>query len=410
MSDDDTDTTEAPTRRDYMKYGGAVVGGGLLAGCAGQSDSAGTPEPTNTDSETATPEATATDDTEDGRYTVELSPVGEVEFDGVPETVASQQHLWADTITSFGYGDRVVTTRPGYVTSHHDQLPGVEVDTEGLTETVFQGKEDYYEADPDVFHVDPFPLKKWSEWEESDVEEITDNVAPFFANQGSRNWSESYYPVDEGYEFYTLEELTRKFGQVYESEAQAEELIAVRQELVSEIQSNLPPESERPSVGHILWYDGEIYPYLTNVPGYGKTHLTPLGVEDAFADLDTVYSGGGGTVDLEGLLEIDPDVLLMFIGYSSWFEMYDKAAEQLESDPVGQELTAIQNDDFYRGGAYDQGILLNLFQLEMSAKQFYPEQFGEWPGVEEEAVLPEIPEDERLFDRQRVADIVNGDI
>jgi iron complex transport system substrate-binding protein len=35
---------EAPTRRDYMKYGGAVVGGTLLAGCAGQSDSDGTPE------------------------------------------------------------------------------------------------------------------------------------------------------------------------------------------------------------------------------------------------------------------------------------------------------------------------------------------------------------------------------
>ncbi|MFC6724842.1 Fe3+-hydroxamate ABC transporter substrate-binding protein, partial [Halobium palmae] len=33
-----------PTRREYVKYGGAVVGGGLLAGCAGSPG----PEPTST--------------------------------------------------------------------------------------------------------------------------------------------------------------------------------------------------------------------------------------------------------------------------------------------------------------------------------------------------------------------------
>jgi iron complex transport system substrate-binding protein len=31
--DDDSSGHKAPTRREYMKYGGAVVGGGLLAGC-----------------------------------------------------------------------------------------------------------------------------------------------------------------------------------------------------------------------------------------------------------------------------------------------------------------------------------------------------------------------------------------
>jgi len=34
MSDGNTDTTEAPTRRDYLRYS-AVLGGGLLAGCSG---------------------------------------------------------------------------------------------------------------------------------------------------------------------------------------------------------------------------------------------------------------------------------------------------------------------------------------------------------------------------------------
>jgi iron complex transport system substrate-binding protein len=46
---EDSDGHDAPTRRDYVKYGGAVVGGGLLAGCAGQSDSGSTPETTPSD-------------------------------------------------------------------------------------------------------------------------------------------------------------------------------------------------------------------------------------------------------------------------------------------------------------------------------------------------------------------------
>jgi hypothetical protein len=48
---------------------------------------------------------------------------------------------------------------------------------------------------------------------------------------------------------------------------------------------------------------------------------------------------------------------------------------------------------------------LNLFRLEMTAKQLYPDQFGEWPGYVNGEPYPE---DEQLFDRQRVADIVRG--
>jgi hypothetical protein len=55
-----------------------------------------------------------------------------------------------------------------------------------------------------------------------------------------------------------------------------------------------------------------------------------------------------------------------------------------------------------------QGPIMNLFQLEMTAKQLYPDVFGSWPGYEDGESYPEIPEDERLFDRERVAGIVTG--
>jgi iron complex transport system substrate-binding protein len=76
----------------------------------------------------------------------------------------------------------------------------------------------------------------------------------------------------------------------------------------------------------------------------------------------------------------------------------------MRQDNIGSELTAVQNDRVYRGGKNVQGPIINLFQTEVAAKQIYPEEFGEWKG------LGNIPAGEQLFDRQRVADIINGDI
>lgn len=69
MFDEDS-AHKSPTRRDYMKYGGAVVSGGLLTGCAGQSDSKSTPT-----------------ETEESGYSVTMAPVEEVQFDQPPERV-----------------------------------------------------------------------------------------------------------------------------------------------------------------------------------------------------------------------------------------------------------------------------------------------------------------------------------
>lgn len=62
----------------------------------------------------------------------------------------------------------------------------------------------------------------------------------------------------------------------------------------------------------------------------------------------------------------------------------------------------------YTQGTRFQGPLVNLFQLEMTAKQLYPEQLGAWPGYVKGESYPDFPEDERLFDRKRVADVVAG--
>jgi hypothetical protein len=45
----------------------------------------------------------------------------------------------------------------------------------------------------------------------------------------------------------------------------------------------------------------------------------------------------------------------------------------------------------------------------MAAKRLYPERFGGWSGYDG-GPYPEISADERLFDRQRVAAIVNRNV
>ena len=67
-----------PTRRECVTFGGAVLGGGMIAGCTGSRDSTPTTAETTAGAPTGT--ATATD----GSYTVAMEPVGEVTGDARP--------------------------------------------------------------------------------------------------------------------------------------------------------------------------------------------------------------------------------------------------------------------------------------------------------------------------------------
>jgi ABC-type Fe3+-hydroxamate transport system substrate-binding protein len=104
------------------------------------------------------------------------------------------------------------------------------------------------------------------------------------------------------------------------------------------------------------------------------------------------------------MLAVDPDVLLHNFDWTNPRERTE-AFLALDEHPVGSELTAVENGRLYATGSALQGPIMNLFQLELSAKQIYPELFGQppEPGAS-------VPEGERLFDRQRVADIVDGGV
>ena len=400
MADDATET-QTPTRREYVKYGGTVLSAGLLAGCASDSERGAGSTPT----ETATAADTAT---ADESYSVSMSPMGEVTLESPPETVFTRLTHHADMAFALGRGDTVTAMHaPDYYSGLWNQfverLPGVSLDWTGLYSSWEPSKEKLYELDSDIHLADPAWIAKQDNWDREDFEEIATNVSPWFGNSLSDRHAEP--PSGWGdYEYYTLWEQFELVAEAFQEQARYEALAAIHDELRSTIDANVPPESERPSAVMLAAADiEEIYAYTLDNPGFLTAHTRPFGARDAFEGAVETNS----VVDFETLLEADPDVILHLGGFEPNTSL-PKRREAFRSDPVGSEITAVQNDRIYPQGARYQGPILHLFQLEMTAKQLYPEQFGEWPTYTD-GPYPDIPADEQLFDRQRVADIINGE-
>ncbi|WP_424000408.1 ABC transporter substrate-binding protein [Haloarcula salina] len=405
------DTTASPTRRDYIKYGGAVVGGGLLAGCA---DSG--PQSSPTDGHPATDSQTDRATTDDG-YSVTMSPMGEVTFDAVPEDVFTILTHHAGMALALGRADAINAMHaPEYYQSLWNKflhrLDGVAVDWTGLYSSWPPSKEKLYELDSDVHLADPAKVDSAEGWSTDDVAEVTANVAPFFGNTFSATHQQPPEAWADGYEYYTLWEIFEKVAQVFQEQARYEALAEVRASMLDRIESGLPPESERPSAALVLFStsDDQMWGYKLNYPGYYAAHTRPLGATDALAAAVGEGYGDDGrnlTLDFELLLDADPDVLLV-LGPMTDYHDIDEIRSTLADHDVASAMTAVEEGRAYTQGTRNQGPIVNLFQTEMAAKQLYPDAFGEWPGYEDGEPYPKIPEDEQLFDRQRVADIVNG--
>lgn len=388
------------TRREYVS-GGAVVAGGLLAGCTGEGDDGTTSEPAS----------------EDESYTVEMAPVGEVEFESVPEHVMVYSLLHADMAVAYGHGDAVnslgfdAETGGNTLDAYYAALDGVSFDREGLTQLntgsgrLSVDRELFYELDSDLHLVDPCLVLSFDGWESSDVEEIEENVGPWFGNAFSRDHAEPPEACREDYEYYSLWEQAERVARVFRAEDRFEALETIHADLLETIESNLPPAEERPTIATVLFMDGSFYPTRSDTPGFANAHVRPMGAPDAFAGEEITPETSYG---YESMLEVDPDVLLHEFGIASYYDV-DAIRETMADHPVGGRLSAVETGRVYPSGDPVQGPIMNLFQLEMTAKQLYPERFGEWPGYTAGEPYPEIPEDERLFDRGRLADVVSGE-
>ncbi|GCF15832.1 hypothetical protein Harman_37670 [Haloarcula mannanilytica] len=399
MSDPETKTFEWPTRREVVKGTGTLVSGGLLAGCAGESgQQSQTTDATEADSDT---EASATDTeavTSDGSYSVTMEPVGTVEFDTVPETIAPFTADYIDMLVALGHGDAVqsIWYRGRYKTLHYEELDGVSIDLDDLTQLWNDGvsKEPFYEMDADLHLIDPHALIDWlGAWDQSDLTEVRENVAPFFGNLIFRRTDDWH-----DYRYYSLYEAFEKVAEVVQEQARFEAIRSIHDEMVETVQSRLPAPDERPNAA--LMFAGEepeeFTPYRISGNGANKEHFHTLGISDAFSDTGIEGYSGSESLDYETLLEIDPDSLLLrYHREGKSREEFEKSVlAYMKDHEVGSQLTAVQNERVFRGGPIYTGPLHNLFMIERYAKRYFPEEFTE----------------AELFDRDQLATIITDGV
>ncbi|WP_121743335.1 ABC transporter substrate-binding protein [Natronorubrum halophilum] len=396
MSDDTTDTThEAPTRRDTLKYGGTLVTGSLLAGCSelvGQDDGA-----EGTDSQ--------------GSYEACIEPVGCLSLEEVPETWMALTGPWADMAVALGQRDGF---RPAgwYPQPYFYDRVGVSMPTDVPNPLAGGGwdKELFYELDPDIILCDPNYLHKTGfddSWDESDTEEIVETVAPFFGNNIVRR--REFHE----YELYSLYEAFDRLADVFDERERYEAFVDVHDELWSEIDSKLSADQDRPEIGLINFgsdlESGEFAAMTTDSEGVEMKQYRDLGIKSAFSDEQT-----DGMLDYEAMLDVDPEIIVVHggvrltdeTGEFSASAFHDQFVAPLSDHPVGRQLTAVQNDAVYPGPYFQQGPIVSLFQTELVARLLYPETFGAFDPER----FPDVPEDQQLFDRGRVAAIIDGEI
>ncbi len=395
------------TRREWLRRGAAAVAGvSLLAGCAATGEDADS-EGLSSDGAESTPT---------GGWTASLAPAGEVRGESVPRSIAVYDLLHADMAVAYGAADAVnslgfdAAVDGATLAAYYERLDGVDVDWDGLTQLndgtngVQVDAELLYELDSDLHLIDPALVTSFEGWERTDVETIGTDVAPWIGNYYGRTRGDPPGSWAADYEYYTLWEVAERVAPVFDAEDRFGALASVRHELVSTIETELPPPAERPTVAMAFLMDGTFYPTAIDAPGYASAHVRPFGVTDALADDAGDIGSGYG---YEAMLKFDPDVLLVPYGLASYYSV-PEIRETLAAHPVGREITAVDEGRVYPSGVPMQGPIVTLFQTEMTAKQLFPDRFGTWPDYDG-GPYPKIPEDEWLFDRDRVAEVVRTD-
>jgi iron complex transport system substrate-binding protein len=382
-------------RRDFVRAGGAATLAGLLAGCASPSEDGSdtTEAPTDTeDTSTTTAGETTTEVSES--YSVSMTPVGDVEFDAVPETAAVYESGYADMLVALGHGDAVASVGQlsRFHTDHYDELDGVGVDTADVVDLVGTGvtRETFLDLDADVHLMDPNWLTNVFEMDDDDVSFIEERRAPFLGNTIFRR-TDAWHD----YDYYTMYGAFEKVAEVFQATERYEALKSFHDDYVDRIGAEAPDEGPRAA---LVW-GGEdqptaFSPYHLSGEGANKKSFHDLNVRDAIAnsDVEALSQSQRSQIDYETLLDLDPEVLFVR-GHEAKTpeEFQDTVVSFMQDHDTASRVTAVENGDVYRGGPIYLGPLGHLFLTERFATQLYPDRFsGE------------------LFDRDELAGIVTS--
>ncbi|ELZ95934.1 ferrichrome-binding protein [Haloferax mucosum ATCC BAA-1512] len=305
-----------------------------------------------------------------------------------------------DMAMSFGIKPSAMMSLEEEQLKYYEALPEVAIDL-GSVEQLFDSessgfdKEVFYEVDADVHLMDPRVLKRYSGWTDHDLEEIERDIGPILGSMIRFPYGRDPY--------YTLYEAVEKVAKIFQRQAQYNAWVTLKDEVFAEIQSRLP--DDKPTVGaFIIDFDIEgknlMAANINAVRNDGRS-LRKLGVNSAFKGESYVpYK----KIGYEELLEVDPEYIGLIDNLTTaTSDSFQQTLEAAKNHEILSELTAVQNENFVRSAGTNMGPIIDLFSAEAVAMQLYPDEFGEWPGS-----IGDVPTQHQLFDRQRVADIING--
>lgn len=353
------------------------------------------------------------------KYSVKLSPCGIIEFKKIPEKILSSQETYNDILISFNKGQNIkaVSSADKFYYEFYNDLKITNILNKNGLMQISTGrntydKELFYSINADIHHIDPVTLAMTKGWGESDVKEISKNIGPFFANRYSIENKKPKHLKD--YKFYTLDEINLKFGEVYKKETIAKKINEFTEKFILLIKNKLPKRSKPKSIAIVYLCRKGIVPFDSTSNGYGLSQYKIFKCEDAFKNkgIKTYsYEGNFGTMlDKEILLLANPDIIIINEGiyidkkykfFSRRTEILLKEFNKFKDDPLLKDVPAFKNNNIILGGIYDQGPITRIYQIEMLAKQLYPEIFGKF----KEGCNYKI--EEQLFSRDELRRIIN---
>jgi len=376
-------------RRTFIT--GTAAGATLLAGCSGVG--------MRVDDDPAPDNGTDDTPTDDGPYTVEMAPVGKVTFDAPPESVAHFFPDYADMAVALGHGDSInsVGFERRYYTSYYDELDGVGVDEESMTQLQTRNgldKEVFYELDSDLHMIDPEWLinNGYFGLEAKDIDRIADGIAPFLGNTIFRRTDKWH-----DYRYYSMYEAFEKVAEVYREKETFEAFRRFHDEFLASVRANLPASKDRPEA--LLCWSGvnepvRFYPYRMADQGTNKKQFHDLGLEGALVgtDIEGLSVNQRAMFDYETMLEVDPDSILLRGHETKTREEFEETVlAYMRNHEAASQLSAVEDGRVYRGGPIYTGPIHNLFVTERFAKIYFPDRFSG-----------------DLFDRDELAAIITG--
>ena len=330
-----------------------------------------------------------------------MEPVGTVGFEAVPERWIAYDGGYADMGVALGQASGLTGSGDAdrYYTDVYDELPGVTVNRNAIERhPEVRTKEQFYELDNDVHLYDPRMLINWFEWSRADVEEVATNVAPFVGNLVFRHSDEWH-----DYRYYTLYEAFEKVAAVFQAEDRYRAFERLHDEFIAQVRSQLPAGIRTAERAAHLRGDRRTRDVLA-VSAHRQGHeqeavARPRGHRTHSPEPTSRTSAPRTAVNWitrRSSRSTRRSSSSAATSERPQASSVRRCSRTCGTTPSGASSPPCETAVSIGAATSIRVQIHNLFLTERGAKQIYPETFGDVTG------------DDKLFDRQRVADIVTG--